>query len=431
MKPISCLGGAAQFAVNGFLMKRLWLRLLLLAAVLGFASCSTPPVAGTRSPLLILISIDGFRWDYLQKYPAPELRRLAAEGVHARRMTSCFPSLTFPNHYSIVTGLRPEHHGIVANTFFDPALNATFKYTSHECSVDPRWWSGGEPVWITAEKQGVRSACFFWPGSEAENHGLHPSFFKTFDKHLTCAQRVDGLLAWLALPPGQRPQLATLYFDIVDSAGHTYGPDAPETAAAIWTVDAAVGRLLAGLAKLGLRDQTDLVFVSDHGMEPVSADHTILLDDYVSLSSINVDFAGPNAGLRPKTGTAEELAAKFRGKNPHLSVWLRSAVPERLHYRASNRIAPVVLSADPGWYITTRDFLWAKRLTFERGAHGYDPASPNMGALFIAHGPSFRKEHEFADVENIDVYNLICAALKLQPAPNDGDDQLVREALAR
>lgn len=412
-------------------MKRLLLHLTLLAGLLVLGSCTSAPATAHRSPLLILVSIDGFRWDYLQKYAAPELRKLASGGVHARRMTSSFPSLTFPNHYTIVTGLRPEHHGIVANTFYDPELRETFKYTSHECSIDPRWWSGGEPVWITAEKQGVRSACFFWPGSESENHGTRPSFSRPFDKHLTCEQRVDGLLAWLALPPAQRPQFATLYFDIVDSAGHTYGPDAQETAAAIWTVDAAVGRLLAGLEKLGRRDQADLVFVSDHGMEPVSPDRTILLDDYVSLSSVDVDFAGPNAGLRPKTGTPAELADKFRGKHPHLSVWLRNEVPARLHYRASHRIAPVVLSADPGWYLTTHDALRVKRLTFERGAHGFDPATPNMGALFIANGPSFRRAHEFADVENIHVYNLLCAVLGLQPAQNDGDDRLVREALAR
>jgi predicted AlkP superfamily pyrophosphatase or phosphodiesterase len=409
--------------------------IFLLCAVLaaGFLpanSASSPVVPRSAGPL-ILISIDGFRWDYLQKHAAPVLQQLAAEGVRARRMTSCFPSLTFPNHYTIVTGLRPEHHGIVANTFYDPALQAKFISKSPECSTDPRWWAGGEPVWITAEKQGVRSACFFWPGSEAENHGRHPSLSKPFDKSLTCAERVDGLLAWLGLPPEQRPRFCTLYFDIVDTNGHVFGPDAPETAAAIAEVDKAVGRLLDGLARLGLREKTDLVLVSDHGMEPVSPDQTILLDDYVVLNSIEIDFAGPNAGLRPKTGTAGELAAKFRGKHPQLSAWLRDEVPEHLHYRASGRIAPVVLSAAPGWYIMTRDFLRLRRLTLERGAHGYDPASPNMGALFIARGPSFQRGRVIDEVENIHVYNLLCATLGLQPAPNDGDDRLARETLAR
>jgi predicted AlkP superfamily pyrophosphatase or phosphodiesterase len=412
-------------------MKRLFVVLLLAVGLAGLSSCANAPQAAPRSDLLVLISIDGYRWDYLQKHPTPNLQRLATSGVHARRMTPSFPSLTFPNHYTLVTGLYPEHHGIVGNYFYDPDLNAKFAYKTHESSVDPRWWAGGEPVWITAEKQGVRSACFFWPGSEAENHGIHPSFYKTFSKQLTCADRVDGLLEWLNLPPAQRPHFATLYFDVVDTKGHDSGPDAPETAAAILEVDNAIGRLLAGIAKLGLGDRTDFVLVSDHGMEPISPDRAIFMDDYADLKSFDVDSAGPNAGLHPKTETPEQLAAHFRGKHPELSVWLRNEVPERLHFRASNRIAPVILNASPGWYITTHEYLRVKRPTFERGTHGYDPATPNMGALFIASGPSFKRGHEFADVENIQVYDLLCAALGVKPAPNDGDGRLIREALAR
>ena len=402
----------------------------LLTVLLLPACRAAPPKPAGPGPL-ILVSIDGFRWDYLQKMDAPVLKQLAAEGVHAKRMTSSFPSLTFPNHYTIVTGLRPEHHGIVANTFYDPLLHERFNFKTRESSTDPRWWAGGEPVWITAEKQGVRSACFFWPGSESENHGSHPSFFKPFDKSLSCAQRVDGVLAWLDLPPEQRPRFCTLYFDLVDSRGHLFGPDAPETADAVKEVDDAIGRLLAGLTKRKLRAKTNLVIVSDHGMEPISADRSILLDDYVDLNSIDIDFVGANAGLRPKTGTAQELVEKFRGKHPQLSAWVRDEVPESLHYRASGRIAPVVLSAAPGWTILSRDFLRIKRLTFERGGHGYDPASPNMGALFIANGPSFQRGRMIDNVENIHVYNLLCAVLGLEPAPNDGDDRLVREALVR
>ncbi len=412
-------------------MKRYTTALVLFLASLLLASCTHPGQPAVAKGPLILISIDGFRWDYLKKYSAPTLRRLAADGVHATRMTPSFPSLTFPNHYTLVTGLRPEHHGIVGNYFFDPALNAKFVYKSHESSIDPRWWEGGEPVWITAEKQGVRSACFFWPGSESAIHGVRPTFSQPFDGKLTVEERVDGLLAWLALPPEQRPKFATLYFDVVDHKGHDFGPDAPETATAVAEADAGVARLLDGLAKLGLRDSANLVLVADHGMEPTSPDRTILLDEFAPLSDFTADFAGPNAALRPTHGTPEELAAKFRGKSPHWNVWLRAEVPDHLHYRASDRIAPVILSAEPGWYITTRAFLQARRATMERGAHGFDPASPNMGALFIAYGPAFQRGVEIPDVENIHVYNLLCAALGLTPAANDGDDRLVRAALKR
>jgi len=393
------------------------------------AAAATPETKAPANAPLILISLDGFRWDYLEKFAPPHLNQLAHDGVHARKLIPSFPTLTFPNHYTIVTGLHPEHHGIVANTFYDPALKARFTYKNNGSAVDPRWWAAGEPVWITAEKQGVRSACFFWPGSEAEIHGARPSLYKPFDKSLTCAERVDGLLAWLDLPPAQRPRFCTLYFDIVDTAGHRFGPEAPETAAAVKEVDEAIGRLLAGLDQRGLRESANLVIVSDHGMEPVGSDQLIFLDDYVDLKLIEIDFAGANAGLRPKTGTAAELVAKFQGKHPQLNAWLRTEVPEHLHYRASGRIAPVVLSAAPGWFIISRDFMRIKKLTLERGTHGYDPASPNMGALFLASGPAFQRSQEIAAVENIHVYNLLCAVLGLTPAANDGDDRLVRAAL--
>ena len=222
---------------------------LLAAATLLLSGCLQAPRREPTQELTILVGIDGFRWDYLEIHAAPTLRRLAAEGVRARRMEAAFPTKTFPNHYTLVTGLRPESHGIVANGFFDPAVGESFTMSR----VETHWWAGGEPVWITAEKQGVRSACFFWPGSESELQGRRPSFFRPFQKRLTSDERVDGLLAWLALPAAERPRFATLYFCIVDDAGHQHGPTAPETGAAVRTADAAIARLLAGLERLKAR----------------------------------------------------------------------------------------------------------------------------------------------------------------------------------
>jgi predicted AlkP superfamily pyrophosphatase or phosphodiesterase len=381
-------------------------------------------------PTLILVSLDGFRWDYLEKYSAetPHLRALAADGVRAEHLISCYPSSTFPNHYSIATGLRPAHHGIVDNRFFDPALNAVFNYKSHECAIDGRWW-GGEPIWITAVKQGRRSACMFWPGSEAEIAGAKPTFNQAFDGRLTCAQRVDGLLAWLDLPAAQRPSFCTLYFDVVDHAGHDFGPDAPETAAAVRDVDVAIDRLLAGLGARGLRDAANLVIVSDHGMTAIVPGGYVYLDDLVDFKAVQGDFAGTQAGLRPHTGTAAELVARIRkGQPAHVQVCLREDLPEHLHYRDNPRIPPVLLLADEGWEVSTRQFVASRRRP-ERGDHGYDPALKSMGATFIANGPAFRHGTVLPPFENIQVYNLLCAVLGLRPAPNDGDDRLVRSAL--
>ena len=352
--------------------------------------------------------------------------------MRARRLTPSFPSKTFPNHFTLVTGLRPEHHGIVSNYFFDPVLNATFNKSRPADNADPRWWQQGEPVWITAEKQGVRSACYFWPGSEAEIHGARPSLYRPFDIKTTSNQRVDGLLTWLALPAVQRPRLATLYLEVVDVVGHKFGPDAPETAAAVIEADAAVARLLAGLAKLGLRDTASLVVVSDHGMSEAGTDRVIFLEDLMDVAQVQVESTGPNGGVRPKSGTAAELAARIRARAPpHLQVYLREEVPARFHFRDSNRIPPVVLMADDHWMIESK-VGWPKFAPYyNRGNHGWDPATSNMGALFIASGPAFRRGVEIPDVENIHVYNLLCAALGLTPAPNDGDLRLAHAALRR
>lgn len=415
-------------------MRSISLTHLILIAVLGsFATgCANPPTKETSKPLLVLISIDGFRWDYLNKYPAPTLQKLAAAGVQAGRLTPPFPSATFPSHYTLVTGLYPENHGIVSNIFYDPVTGAQFISKSAESANTSHWWEGGEPIWITAEKQGLPSACFFWPGSEAAIHGVRPSYFRTYENNLTCHQRVEGLLTWLALPADKRPTFANLYFNNVDVIGHRFGPDAPETAAAITEADTAIASLLDGLTRLGLRDSVNLVIVSDHGMEPVSIDRTLVIEDYLAPNTYELIFAGPIAGLRPTNGaTAEELAARLRGKHPQLNVWLRHEIPAHLHYQASDRIAPVTILANPGWLISNRDWVRTHRLTFERASHGYDPASPNMGALFIANGPAFRRGTTIAETEGIQIYNLLCAVLGLKPAPNDGDQRLAEAALVK
>jgi predicted AlkP superfamily pyrophosphatase or phosphodiesterase len=406
-----------------------FLAILSLLTCSLIVSCSTPPAPAVNAGPLILISIDAFRWDYLKIHDAPTLKALAAGGVHATRLSPSFPSKTFPNHYTLVTGLYPSHHGIIANWFYDPVDNAKFDMGKTES----RWWSHGEPVWITAEKQGVRAGCFFWPGAEAELQGRRPSLFKPFDKKLNAAERVDGLLAWLALPPPQRPKLLTLYFDIVDDKGHMFGPLAPETAAAVKEADEAIARLLAGLERLGLRDSANLVIVSDHGMSEISLEKTVFLEDLMDITKVRVEATGPYGGVRPNPGVdVAALVAGIRAKvPPSIKVYLREEVPARLHYSQGTSIPPVLLIADDHWSVEEKSH-WAPALAnTHKGNHGWDPAIPNMGALFIASGPAFKHGVEIPDVANIHVYNLLCAVLGIKPAPNDGDRRLVKAALAR
>ena len=424
-----------RFATVTLFMKSRIFAFLAIAVGSAFsffvASCALPGKSARGTDPLIFISIDAFRWDYLQKADVPTLKNLAAAGVHVTRVIPSFPSKTFPNHYTLATGLYPENHGIVSNYFYDPALKKSFASPNPINNSENMWW-GGEPIWITAERQGVRSACFFWVGSEAEIHGLRPSFHRPYKKALTSNERVDGLLTWLALPPEQRPKFATLYLDLVDTTGHKFGPDAPETYAALKEVDGALARLLAGLVKLDVRDTTNLVVVSDHGLTAIDAKRVIFLEDLMPIANLQVESYGPNGGVRPKVGTAEELVASIRAKQvPHLQVYLREETPERFHYRHNPRIPPVVLVADEGWNIETK-LGWPNREpTYDRASHGYDPALPSMGALFIANGPAFKRGVEIPTVENIHVYNLLCAALDLKPAPNDGDLRLAKAALKR
>ena len=399
---------------------------LILVSLL---TCSELHAEGKPKPIVILVSIDGCRWDYLKTFAPPTLTELAASGVRAERMLSCFPSKTFPNHYSIVTGLRPESHGIIGNDMYDPTFAAVFNLRNGAAG-DSRWW-GGEPIWVTAAKHGLRSACMFWPGSEAKIGGYRPDLWNRYDWKMTSADRVQGVLNWLQLPVDQRPSLITLYFDIVDGAGHNFGPDSPEVAAALNEVDAALTKLVAGIESIGLTDQVNYIVVSDHGMAPISTQQRIALDDYVNPKSVQIDFNSTNMGLRPLDGDMENLYAKFAGAHPHFQAYRREDIPAELHFTHNLRIPPVVLIADPGWLIYTRADYHKQDETGwgNGGAHGYDPTTPDMGATFIAAGPAFKSGVVVPAFENIQVYDLICTLLGIQPAPNEGDHRLAYQLL--
>lgn len=383
-------------------------------------------------PPLVLISLDGFRWDYGALHPAetPHLRRLMREGVTARSLIPVFPSNTFPNHVSIVTGLYPAHHGIINNTFFDSALGSIFRYNQSASARDSRWW-GGEPIWITAVKQGRASACSFWPGSEAEIGGLRPTYWKPYDyAGISFEQRLDELVAWLRLPAAQRPAVVTFYLEETNGAGHRHGPDSPQLIAAITLLDARVGALSDRLRTEGIAP--NLVIVSDHGMTSCDAERVLILDDYLDLATVQIDFDETCAGLRPLAGNDVAAMMRALAKIPpqQAKAYRSNELPERFRVDATHpRVPPVWIVPAEGWHVVRRS-LYHKALThFLRGQHGYDPGFASMGGIFIAHGPAFKSGVVVEPVENIHIYNLLCAALALKPAPNDGDDRLVKSVL--
>src|SRR5688572_8849303 len=321
-------------------MRRAAVALWLLVA----CACAARGIDRGDGPApVILISFDGFRWDYETKAPAPNLRSLAARGVRAESLIPSFPTKTFPNHYTIVTGLYPENHGIVSNVIVDPEYPRRFTMSA-PTAKDSRWW-GGEPVWVTAMRQQQRAAVMFWPGSEVEIAGMRPTYWRRFDDGVANAARVGQVLQWLALPGGKRPSFLTVYFSDVDDAGHRHGPDSPSVLEAVRRLDGVLGRLVSGIEKLGLLDSTTFVVVSDHGMSQVARNRAIFVDDYLNLSTVEVIEWTPNFGVRPRSGTIEQIYRALKDKHPALAVYKREDIPEHLHYRASNRIPPVVALA--------------------------------------------------------------------------------------
>jgi predicted AlkP superfamily pyrophosphatase or phosphodiesterase len=401
---------------------------LALVIAAGAAQQSPPPI-------LVLVSFDGWRWDYITRTSVPNLQALAAHGVRARGLIPSFPSKTFPNHYTIVTGLHPEHHGIVSNNIMDPGFPERFTMTS-ETAKDARWW-GGEPLWVTAIRQGQRADSMFWPGSEAAIKGVRPTEWKPFDDTLPNADRVNQVLAWLALPPDQRPSFVTLYFSETDHAGHDYGPDSPQVLEAARHLDQALGQLVSGVQTLGLLDRTNFVVVSDHGMSQLRENQTIFLDDYLDLSTVDVVEWTPNLELAPRAGPSgasssiDAIYRALKGKHPSLAIYKREDVPAHLHYRDNARIPPVIGLADDGWMITSHQRLADARKAGRRmgGDHGYDPKYKSMQGLFVAAGPRIAQHRIVPEFANIHIYDFLCEILGLRPASNDGNPDITRTFL--
>ncbi|HEV7489530.1 MAG TPA: ectonucleotide pyrophosphatase/phosphodiesterase [Rhodanobacteraceae bacterium] len=405
-------------------------RTLFLIAVLIVAACAGNPASRNElaAPApVILISIDGFRADYLDRSLTPTLLSLAADGVRADALKPAFPTLTFPNHYTLVTGLYPDHHGIVDNRMMDPATGKQFVYKDAETIADPKWW-GGEPLWVSVEKQGHHAATMFWPGSDVAIEGVRPSHWLHFDATLPPDQRVDQLLDWMDLRGSARPVFYTLYLNQVDHAGHDYGPDSAEVNQSLGETDAALARLVEGLKRRGVFESTNLVIVSDHGMTATSPERVIYLDDLINAGDADVVTYGILAGINPKPASNDDAARAVLSDHAHMRCWRKSAVPARLHYGTNARIPALLCLADDGWIITSHESE-RTRTHFSLGEHGYDNDDPAMRALFVAHGPAFKKGLRVAEFDNVDVYPLLAHLLAITPAANDGNFAVVSPML--
>lgn len=383
-------------------------------------------------PTVILISLDGFRYDYLDKYQPKTLNELAKNGVRAKWMIPSFPTKTFPNHYAVATGLYPSHNGIVENNVYD--FGEVFSMSKREQVKDPRWWLG-EPIWVTAQKQGQIAASYFFPGTETLIKGEQPKVWRTYNGKVPPEMRVDKVLSWFDLPLKERPTMMTLYFSDVDDAGHEFSPDAEETKYAVWNVDHYIEQLMNGLKARKIDKKVNIIIVSDHGMAAYDVHNTTFLDDYFNFDELTekILWTSEIVQIFPKQGKTDEIFSKINNL-PHVTCWKKADIPARLNYSGSNRIAPIVCSSEIGWQTTNHKRYddWVKDLddlNRPRGAHGYDNKYQEMQATFIAHGEAFKKSYLAEPFENVEVYNLMCKILGLKPAPNDGKRDLSKELL--
>ena len=373
-------------------------------------------------PYLVILSMDGFRWDYTNLYHTPNLDSLANVGTKAESLMSCFPSKTFPNHYSIVTGLYPEHHGIVFNSFHDPVLG-DFKLSDRKAVMNPAFYLG-EPIWVTAEKQHIRTASFYWPGSEAPIEGIYPNIWKKYDASVSYEARIDSVVGWLKRPVKERPHLVLWYFDEPDGVGHHYGPDSEQARMMVEHLDSLVGVFCRKINILDIADSINLVFTSDHGMESISSKRTISVDELVNPAWVKeIEWSNPVLLIQPINGCKDSLLTVLK-KQEHMQVYTKNTMPDQFHYNNSKRIFDLVCVADSSWSI-----YWKSDDYSNGGTHGYDPANKDMHAIFYASGPAFRKNSIQPTFQNIHLYSLFAQILGLKPAKTDGDLSEIRKML--
>ncbi len=403
---------------------------LILLCVAG-SGVSQQPIKDLK-PTVILISLDGFRYDYLDKYQPATLSALAKEGVRAKWMIPSFPTKTFPNHYTIATGLYPEHHGIVENNVYD--FGQVFKMDDLDKVRDSKWW-WGEPIWVTAEKQGQRAASYFFVGTEAKIDDVYPTYWRNYNGKVPNSMRVDKVLGWLDQPVDKRPTMLSMYFSTTDDVGHEFGPDSEEIKYAVLEVDSYIKRLIDGLKARRIDKRVNVIIVADHGMAKVDIRHTTFLDDYFDFDlAEKILWTNEIVQIFPRTGRTDEIFGKINSL-AHATCWKKNDIPERLHYNEGRRIAPIVCSSEEGWLTTNhkRYDEWVKKdiddISQPRGAHGYDNKYQSMMATFIGHGEAFKKGFVAEPFENVEVYNLMCKILGLKPAKNDGDLKRVKGML--
>jgi len=399
--------------------------LMVLFLILFLHSCQTNNNNEKQDlPYVVMLSLDGFRWDYPDMADTPYLDSIAEQGVKAACLVPCFPTKTFPNHYSIATGLYPDNHGIVNNSFYDRDMDAYYSIGNVSAVTNGDFYDG-EPIWVTAEQQNVTTASFFWVGSEAPIMGIRPTYWKEYDHNVPFEYRIDTVIAWLNLPAKKRPHLILWYMDEPDSQGHASGPESIEVKNTVEYLDGLVGEFMAKVSTLPHADKINIIITSDHGMGEVSSDRTVAITDHINQDWFDlIQGSNPVYCFMVKQEYAE-TALNALDAIDHVSAWNHDEIPERLHYGTNRRVLDIVAVADSSWSLR-----WNPPSSqYTGGTHGYDNANKDMHAIFYAIGPAFKSGYIHPGFDNIDIYSLITEILGLIPADVDGTLEHVQSLL--
>ena len=367
---------------------------------------------------VLLISFDGFRADYLDWYDTPNMDRFVKKGVRAKGLIPVFVSKTFPNHYSIATGMYAENHGLIGNHFYDAKFDETYSLSDRSKVKDSKFY-GGEPIWVTAEKQGLKTASYFWVGTEAPIGGIYSSKWKEYEHDFPFESRIDSIVSWFSLPLKERPRFCSLYFHEPDWTGHEMGPRSSETGRMVSKLDSLFGDLINKLSELSIYNQLNIIAVADHGMAEISSDRTVNLSEYADMGQVIQEGSGPYAFLySQKIGIIDSAVGQLQ-KAEHISVYLKSDIPERFHFKNHHRIKDALVIADEGWYIQNQAISsssTAGEYIPTGGTHGYDNQLKSMHALFIAQGPAFKNNIVTEPFENVNIYPMIAHILDIDPS---------------
>ena len=387
----------------------------------------------SRPQPLLLISLDGFRWDFACKAHTPYLDFLTRTGVTVPYVRSVFPTVTYPGHYSIVTGLYPESHGIVSNTMYDPDLKERFG----AANTDPRWWNAAEPIWVTNQRYNGRSAVLYWPGYNVKIKGQYPKYREyspspnvdqnnKTGKVLPFKKRVDKVIRWLTVK--NAPNFVALYFEEPDKTCHHQGRK--KVCESMRNVDKTIGRLVEGLKQHKLLDKVNIIITSDHGMANTSCNKIVDLDKYVDPKNFDFWDSWFNMLLTPKPGKLEYVYDRLKNVS-NLHIYLKNEVPEYLHFRKNSRISPLVVIPSEGWLVSSikgRHVQDDPVITTEL-SHGFNCKCKSMSTAFIARGPAFKENFCGKPFESVSLYPLMCKVLGIQPLPNNGSLEATADLL--